>query len=83
MLTGSISGNVRFICLRTLRPIVKIQWTVLLIPQVLDNFITKLCDAIEKNKHSGQDPVFFRGDPDFEEFIIDGYEGEQLGTFQM
>ena len=77
--TGSIAGSVRFMCLRTLKPIVRTQWTVLPIPQVLVSFINKLCEADEKDKHIGQDPVFTRGDPDAEEFIIGGDEDEQLG----
>ena len=77
--TGGISGSVRFMCLKTLRPIVRIQWTVLPIPQVLANFVNKLCEADEKDKHIGQDTVFTRGDPAVVEFIIDGDEDEQLG----
>ena len=40
--------------LRTLRPKVRPQWTVLLIPQVLVNFINKLSDVGAKNNHAGQ-----------------------------
>ena len=39
---GSISGSVRYMCHRTFKPIVRTQWIVLPIPQVLDSFINKL-----------------------------------------
>ena len=61
--TRSISGNVRVMCLSTLKPIERTQWPVLRIPQVLANFINKLCEVDEKDKHIDQDLVFTRGDP--------------------
>ena len=53
-------------CLRTLKPIVRTQWTVLPLLQVLVSFINKLREADEKDMHIGQAPVFFRGGPDVE-----------------
>ena len=76
--TCSISGNVRFVCLRTLKPIMKAQWTVLPIPQVLVNFINKLREAGEKDKHIGQDPIISRGVPNAVEIVKCG--DEQLST---
>ena len=70
-----VSGS----CLRNLKPIVRTQWIVLPISQVLVSFINKLREADEKDKHIGQDPVVTRGDPDVEEFIVDGDGDEQLG----
>ena len=55
------------------------QWKVLPIPQVLVNFINKLCEADDKDNHIGQDPVSPCGDPNNEEIIMDGDEDEQLG----
>ena len=40
------------------------------------DFINELCEADEKDKHIGQNPMFTRGDLDIEEIIIDGDEGE-------
>jgi len=77
--TDSISGSVRFMCLRTLKPIVRTQWTVLPIPEVLVSFINKLVTMEEKSKHIGQDPVFTRGDPDFQETVIYDDVEEPLG----
>ena len=71
--TGSISGSVRFMCLRTLKPIVRTQWTVLPIPEVLVSFINKLVKLVS------QDPVFTRGDPDVQETVISDDGEEPLG----
>ena len=79
--TGSISGSVRFMCLRTLKPIVRTQWTVLPIPEVLVSFINKLVKLDEKNNHIGQDPVFTRGDPDVQETVISDDGEEPQGTW--
>ena len=65
--TGSISESARLMCLRTLKPIVRIQWTVFPIPQVLVIFINKLVSLGKKNSPICQDPVFTRGVPDVEE----------------
>ena len=62
--TGSISGSVRSMSLRTLKPTVKTQWTVLPTPQVLISVINKLVSLEENNSHIDHDPVFNRGDPD-------------------
>ena len=70
MSTSSISGSVRFMCQRTLKLIVRTQWVVSPNPQVLVNFINKLCEADEKDEHIGQDSLIVRGDPDIEEIII-------------
>ena len=65
--------------LRTLKSVVRIQWTVLPIPQVLVSFINELVSLKEKNSHIGQDPVFIRGDPDIEETVISDDEDNPLG----
>ena len=55
------------------------QWAVLSIPQVLVNFINKLCEDGEKDKHIGRAPVFTYGNPDVEEIIIGDDGEEQVG----
>ena len=52
--TDGIAGSVRFMCLRTLKPIVRTQWTVLHIPQVQVDFINKL--SSEGSKKQGIPP---------------------------
>ena len=47
--------------------------------RVLINFINKQCEADEKDYHIGQNPVFSRGDPAIEDFIIDCDEDKQFG----
>jgi len=66
-------------CLRTLKTIVRTQWTVLPIPEVLIAFINKLADVEKRDKHIGHDPVFTRGDPDYQETVIQDEEDEPLG----
>ena len=68
--TGSLSGSVKFMCLRTLKPIVRTQWTVLPIPQVLAEFINALSRREKSKGHVGQDPVFSRGDTEVDEVIV-------------
>ena len=67
-------------CLRTLKPLVRTQWAVLPIPQVLVSFIThRLVSSEEKNSRFSQELVFTRGDPDIEETVISDCENEPQG----
>ena len=56
--TGRISESVRLMCLRTFKPIVRTQWTVLPISQIFVRFINKLVNVDENNSHIGQEPAF-------------------------
>ena len=76
--TSSISGSVRFMSLRTLKLIVRTQWTVLCIPQMLDNLTSKQSSVDSKNIHINQNPVFKRGNPVIEETVLTNNENELL-----
>ena len=66
-------------CLKTLKPLVKTQYTVLPTPQVITSFINELVSLMETNSPIGQDPVFTRADLDVEENGLSDDEDEQLG----
>ena len=48
----------------------RIQWTVLPIPKMFDNFVNKLGNLENKDSHIVQNPVFTRCDSGIDEAVI-------------